>query len=908
MPSGTVTFLFTDIESSTHLWEEHPQSMGALLAEHDRMLRSAIEVNGGFVFSTAGDAFSAAFHRVGDAANAAVAAQVAVFGMQVATDAPLRVRMALHVGAAEERDGDYFGPALNRCARVLTVGWGGQILVSQAARELLEGVELVDLGEHRLKDLTRSEHVWQLRSPGLIEDFPPLRSLNPRRHNLPVMLTSFVGRDREIGELEALLYTHRLVTVTGPGGVGKTRLAVQVASEVTDRFADGVWLVELAAVSTSDVLALGVRSAMGLPEQPGRSSEETLEEFARTKTMLVVLDNCEHLLDSVVPLVERMLRAGTESRVLATSRELLGLSGERVLSVSPLALPLELSEPAWVRENPAVALFLDRADQAGFRPTDQQLIKVAAVCRRLDGLPLALELAAARLRGLSLEDVAVRLENRFRLLTSGNRSTLPRQQTLENAIAWSYDLLENRERTLFARLGVFADNFDLAAAEATAGYPPLDEFDVADLLARLVDRSMVTRVSSGEAGRYRLLESLRQFGLARLTEFEDETIPRHRHAQHFRKWALANGPEMRGPGQIELYQRIDRELLNIRTAITWSLNHDDSETAVDLAGSLWWHWQVRGRYREGLDLLGEVVAAGPPFGLSHARLLTGMGLFATELDLYDLAEQHFDAAEDMARRGGYQGIVEEALSYKAFLDINRGNTDRARAVLDNVIASAIQGGRLGTAAEARFTRGQLSASSDEPEAAAELAEALDLAEQAGDIWLASGAAAFLGRTLILAGDFDQGIRLLERSRGDLQAVGDPVAETLIATAQAIGEIRTGRFTEAQSSLATGLEFAELSGSPAQDYLTMVWVADWLEQLGRHAQAARLSGALHSILTSIGFKSPHAEQAAMTRVEAACRNVLGINRFDTEHRVGEDLDLRATLAFARQALADVTVSS
>ncbi|MEX2622348.1 MAG: AAA family ATPase [Acidimicrobiia bacterium] len=227
------------------------------------------------------------------------------------------------------------------------------------------------------------------------------------------MLTSFVGRDREIGELEALLYTHRLVTVTGPGGVGKTRLAVQVASEVTDRFADGVWLVELAAVTTSDVLALGVRSAMGLPEQPGRSSEETLEEFARTKTMLVVLDNCEHLLDSVVPLVERMLRAGTESRVLATSRELLGLSGERVLSVSPLALPLELSEPAWVRENPAVALFLDRAGQAGFRPTDQQLIKVAAVCRRLDGLPLALELAAARLRGLSLEDVAVRPREPF---------------------------------------------------------------------------------------------------------------------------------------------------------------------------------------------------------------------------------------------------------------------------------------------------------------------------------------------------------------------------------------------------------------------------------------------------------------------------------------------------------------
>ncbi|MDP3984681.1 MAG: AAA family ATPase, partial [Acidimicrobiia bacterium] len=351
----------------------------------------------------------------------------------------------------------------------------------------------------------------------------------PRRHNLqlPSQLTSFIGRTQELTEIEELLNGSRLVTLTGPGGVGKTRLAMQIASEVTDHYADGVWLVELAAISTSDLLATAVRNALGLPEQPGRSSEETLEELARIKTMLIVIDNCEHMLDAVARLVGRMLRAGTESRVLATSREPLALPGERVVSVSPLPLPPELAHAVGLRENPAVALFLDRAGtQAGFRPTDQQLITVAALCRRLDGLPLALELAAARLRGLSLEDVADRLENRFRLLTSGSRSALPRQQTLEGAIAWSYDLLEPEERTLFARLGVFADTFDLEAAEATAGYPALNEFDVADLLARLVDRSMVTRVSSGEVSRYRLLESLRQFALARLPEIEDETVHR----------------------------------------------------------------------------------------------------------------------------------------------------------------------------------------------------------------------------------------------------------------------------------------------------------------------------------------------------------------------------------------------
>ena len=735
----------------------------------------------------------------------------------------------------------------------------------------------------------------------------PLRTIETRHHNLPAQLTSFIGRTQELAELTKLPAGARLVTLTGPGGVGKTRLALQIASLVADRYPDGVWVVELAAIGTADLVAAAVRNALGFPEQPGRSAEETLEELARTKTMLIVIDNCEHLLDAVMRLVARMLAVGTESRVLATSREPLALPGETVVPVSPLPLPPESSHAVSVLENSAVALFLDRAARAGFRPTDQQLVKVAAVCRQLDGLPLALELAAARLRGLSLEDVAERLENRFRLLTSGSRSALPRQQTLEGAIAWSYDLLETEERIFFARLGVFVDTFDLKAAEATAGYSPLTEFDVADLLARLVDRSMVTRVSSEHVSRYRMLESLRQYALARLLDFEDETVLRHRLAQHFRKWAVAKAPEMRGAGQIGLYEAIDRELPNIQAAITWSLNHDDSETAVDLAGSLWWHWQVRGRWREGLERLGEVVAAGPPFGLSHARLLAGMGMFATEIDLYEVAEDHLSAAEDMARQGGYQSVAEETLTTRAFLDINRGETDRARSILDNVLASAKHGGRLGNAATARFIQGRLSAWSGETEAAPELADALRLAEQAGDIWLAAAAAGFLGRTLILVGEFDQGLQLLERSRGDFQAVGDPTAESYIATAQAIGEIRTGRVADAQSSLAIGLEFSELSGSPAQDYETMVWVAAWLEHLGRHAEAARLCGGLNSIVRSIGFKSTLAEQEEISRVEAACREVLATSRFESEYRLGESLDLPGTVAFARQMLADFTSS-
>jgi non-specific serine/threonine protein kinase len=728
----------------------------------------------------------------------------------------------------------------------------------------------------------------------------------PRSDNLPVMLTSVIGRDQELDELEALVGSHRLTTLTGPGGVGKTRLALELAAHVTDRFPEGVWLVELAAVSRPDLVGVAVRNALGLPEQPGRTPEETLEELARRKAMLIVLDNCEHLLEPVARLVHRMVRAGRETCFLTTSREPLALPGEKVRPVEPLPVPKGEDSSLAVRENPAAALFLERAEaQAGFQPTDEQLTKVAALCRRLDGLPLALELAAARMQGLSLEDIEARLEGRFRLLNSGSLSVLPRQQTLEAAIAWSYDLLENDERTVFARLAAFVDSFDLEAAEVTAGYPPIDREGVAHLLSRLVNRSVVTRVVSADSSRFRYLESLREFALARLSDTEGETVVNQRLTDYFRKWARAVAPDMRGPGQARLYKRIERELPNIRAAIAWSLAHQDADTAADIVCSLWWHWQVRGRYQEGLDLMGEVVAAQPSEGASYASLLNGMGLFATEIDQYDAALAYLQAAENMARREGHQPLLEEILGNRAFLELSLGNFEAARSLLRAVIESADQGDRLGMVAEARYIEGRRGSWNGESGADIELAEALKLAEQVGDTWLAAAAAGILGRTVILAGDIDRGLQLLNQSRKGFQALEDPISESIIATAEAIGYIRSARFAEARLSLRSGLEHSELSASPVQEYETMVWVADWLEHLGRHSEAARLCGGLKSIANTVHFMAQQAEQEAIGRVERTCRKALGVELFRSEYESGQRLDLPQLLAFSRQVLTDTS---
>src|SRR5579884_1602142 len=475
MDSGTLTFLFTDIEGSTRLWEQHPEAMRSALARHDVLLQEAIEQHSGHVFKTIGDAFCAAFDAAPSALAAALSAQRALASEDWQAPIRLRVRMALHTGAAEARGGDYFGPPLNRVARMLAAGHGGQVLLSQAACDLLgdalpEGVSLRDLGRHRLRDLQQSEHLYQLLHPNLPADFPPLRSLEAFAHNLPVQLTSFIGREKEMEEIKRLLSTAHLLTLTGSGGCGKTRLALQVAADRVEEYADGVWLVELAAIADLGLVPQTVAVALGVSEEPNRPLGETLANYLRPKSLLLVLDNCEHLLTACAQLADTLLRTCPKVRILASSREGLGLLGEALYHVPSLSLPDEKRLPTLeqLSQYEAVRLFVERAvlSRPDFAVTAQNAASVVQICSRLDGIPLAIELAAARARALAVEQLAQRLDDRFRLLTGGSRTALPRQQTLRALIDWSYELLSEAERTLLRRLSVFVGGWTLEAAEA----------------------------------------------------------------------------------------------------------------------------------------------------------------------------------------------------------------------------------------------------------------------------------------------------------------------------------------------------------------------------------------------------------------------------------------------------------
>src|SRR5579884_2058809 len=557
LPSGTVTFLFTDIEGSTKLWEECPEAMRQALARHDALAASIIEQHEGLLVKSRGegDSLFCVFARATDAVAAACALQQAFVSEPWPAEAPLRVRMALHTGEADLREGDYYGSAVNRCARLRAIGHGGQVLLSQAARDLLPpDAPLMDKGSHRLKDLQQPEHVFQLAAPDLPSEFPPLRSL--RNTNLPVQTTSFIGREQEMAQLKRLFSSTRLLTLTGIGGCGKTRLALQVAADLLEDYPDGAWLVELAALSEGSPVPQSVASALGLREEPGRSLTQTLIDYLQSRSLLLILDNCEHLVAACASLAETLLRSSPNVKLLATSREALNVPGETTYRVpsllppDPERLPSEEKDlAAALMDYDAVRLFVERAcsHRSEFALTRQNGPAVAEICHQLDGIPLAIELAAARIRAMAVEKIAERLDDRFRLLTGGARTVLPRQQTLRALIDWSYDLLDARERTLLQRLGVFAGGWSLDSAEAVCADRPgegdleagFEEWEVLDLLQSLVDKSLVLYEEREAEGRYRLFESVRHYALGKLSAAGDAERVRDRHADHFLDQARA---------------------------------------------------------------------------------------------------------------------------------------------------------------------------------------------------------------------------------------------------------------------------------------------------------------------------------------------------------------------------------
>ncbi len=874
LPTGTVTFLFTDVEGSTRLWAERPEAMRAALARHDAAVREAIEAGGGHVFKTVGDAFCAVFATADGALAAALAVQRALVPAADDAAAPIRVRCALHTGAAELRDGDYFGTTLNRLARLLGAAHGGQTVLSGVTRDLLQapppaGSTLRDLGTHRLRDVAEPERVFQLVHPALPADFPPLASLGGAPHNLPVEPNPFVGRRAESEAVAALLGRAAVVTLVGPGGAGKTRLALRVAADHLPDFPDGVWLVELAALTDPALVPQAVATVLHVREVPGTPVLDTLIDHLRSRRLMVVLDNGEHVVDACARLAEAVVRACPRVAILVTSREALAIAAEAVFHVPPLGVPVGISANAGdataavrdVLDSEAGQLFVTRAADTApaFALTAANAAAVAGICRRLDGLALAIELAAARVRLLSPEQIAARLDDHLRLLTSGRRDADPRQQTMRGAIDWSYRLLGPSERTLLNRLAVFAGGWTLEMAEALCAGSAIADWEVLDLLAGLVDKSLVATAGEGGVQRYRLFETIRQYALEQLAASGEADALRAAHLAWCADFACGAEAHLHGPDQGAWLDRIDAEHDNCRAALAWAATSGAAEPGLRLAAALWPFWYMRGHLGEGRRSLGALLgldaaaAASPAVrgratkalgalayyqgdyptaraaweeGLALARaadspadvgkLLNNLGLLLRAVGDYAASRRCFDECLAVMRGLGDRGGEARALRNLAQVAYEEGRLAESKALIDACLTLHRALGDTHAVAEAlcnlagiEFSRGDYAA------ADAHALESLRLYEAAGAAYGVAEAMEVLARCAGEAGDLPRARALGEDRLAILRGLGDKHGIANAQTGLALVHLRAGDLDRAAAAIDEGLALArEVAYQPA----------------------------------------------------------------------------------------------
>jgi len=672
-PGGMVTILFTDIEGSTALWEQDGARMSQALAAHDAIARRAVENRRGTVVKSTGDGMHAVFEVAQDALEATLDMQRALADPVATGGISLRVRCGLHAGIVERRDNDFFGSPVNRAARIMSAAHGGQVLLSQTVvdglRECLPAtVALRDLGLVRLRDLSTPERVFQAMHPELQQDFPALRSLEATPNNLPQQATVFIGREKELAEVATLLAGTRLLTLTGSGGCGKTRLVLQVAADALEQFSDGVWLTELAALADPILVPQAVATVLGVKEVQGRPLAQALIENLRDRRLLLCLDNCEHLLDACATLADGILRQCPGVKILASSREALGLAGEQAYRVPSLSVP----DPTLphtldgVAQFEAVQLFTSRALLArpDFTITDRNSSTIASICFRLDGIPLAIELAAARVRSLSVEEIERKLGQRFRLLTGGSRTALPRQQTLRSLIDWSYDLLNEAERALLVRLAVFAGGWTLDAADEVCMDADGADGTALDVLTSLIDKSLVLAEERNGATRCRLLETVRQYARDRLLEHDDIGRWRDRHLAYFLRLAEDAEPHLVDSGQQAWLDRLDTEHENLRSALAWSSGEGgDAVAGLRIAGALWLFWSVRGYPGEGRGWLTSLLATAlDASAASRAKALGAAGALAREQGDYESAQTLQQESLAIWRESGDRRGIASALS------------------------------------------------------------------------------------------------------------------------------------------------------------------------------------------------------------------------------------------------------
>ncbi|MGQ0549553.1 MAG: tetratricopeptide repeat protein [Armatimonadota bacterium] len=872
LPTGTVTFLFTDIEGSTRLLQSLGGGYSEAFEVHRRLLREAVKEFGGHEFETQGDGLFVAFPTARGALAAAVAAQRALHGYPWPEGAPVRVRMGLHTGQPTVTDSGYIGLDLHRTARICTAGHGGQILVSQTTRDLAEdelsgGVTLQDLGEHRLKDLSRRERLFQLVTPDLPYHFPPLRTLDNTPNNLPRQLTSFVGRERELSDIKNLLPRTPLLTLSGAGGSGKSRLALQVAIEVMDQYSDGVWFVQLAPLLEPGLVPQAVASALAIPEQRGRPVVDVLLGYLRHKTLLLMLDNAEHLLSACVDLVDALLRGCAGLQILVTSREPLRIEGERNYPVPPLSVPSQgiLIPIATLVQAEAVQLFVDRATAArpSFALSEQNAAAVLQICQRLDGIPLALELAAARVKALSVERIAERLDDQFHLLTEGSRTAPLRHQTLRATMDWSYDLLAESERLLFGRLAVFAGTIDLEAAEAVCSDERLEASSIVDLLARLVEKSLVLVEDRQGEARYRLLEPVRQYALSRLQETDETPGIRGRHREVFSALAEQGHVGLASAERLVWRARIEADHDNIRATLRWSIDNRDMENAASLGAAMARFWVSRGFVHEAWTWLNELRQYEDQISLhTRAKLLNGVGLVAFEIG--DALRQATEAAENaltLFRQLGDYEWVEISARLLGMIELERGRYERASALLEEAASLASQRGDLVAEAEALRQRGYLAGKHGDYALATQLLErSLAIVRPTGRRRSIGFTLGHLAQVYHYQGQSDRAIDMLQEALSHCMAAEHGTSTVYFLKVLGLAHLQTANYHKAAEAYRRCLALAREAGYQWAFAECLIGFGGLAIARGDSAIAVRLLAAAEAFLTAFDYVIPSADEA------------------------------------------------
>jgi predicted ATPase len=857
-----VTFLFTDIEGSTRRWEADADAMRAALLAHDEVLRTVIEAHGGFLFSHTGDGVVAAFASPMSAVKAAVAAQRSL---------ELPVRMGLATGEAELREGDYFGTVLNRAARVMTAGHGGQILVADSTAGLLSDVDLLDLGPRRLRDLPNPITVFQVQAPGLQTDFPALRGVDSNPGNLRrPAITSLIGRDTEVSDVQAALRSHRLVTLTGVGGVGKTRLALEVAAQLADEFPDGVWVFELAAVADPAAVPDAVAAVLGITQQPGKSVAESVAIALEGRLRLLVFDNCEHVVESCADLVEAILAASASVKVLATSREGIGVADEQLWRVPSLDV------------GAAVELFVERAQSMVSGALADETTAVEDVCRRLDGIPLAIELAASRMASMTATEVRDRLDDRFRLLV-GSRRGLARHQTLRQAVAWSYELLDDAERALLDRCSVFAGGFDLQSACAVAGFDDADDYATLDLLDALVRKSLLVADRSSGKTRFSMLETIRQFAEEQLVASGTAEQVRIAHTCYFAGRESDVLALWDSPRQREAYDWLVVELANLRTAFRWAADHQNLDDAATIAtyGAFLGFWVEN---YEPFAWAEELIE--PACAIDHPRLafLYVMAAQCITSGRVEEAVRYRDAAMAVVESGrgevpfGVEGLLFTTYLYAA---------QPERAV--DWCRSRVQSGRDSHRLSRVNLILSLAVAQSYEEAIAATAGLIEAAEATRNPWSLSFALLGFGAAHLHADP----VGALKAGRRGLQVAedsGNRANGTTLATVVARIEGEYGDPLSALHYIGVAIHNYHDSGNTTSMRIPMATLSTVLDRMARYEPAAVIAGC-----ASTPFAVGNYPELRTTT--AHLRTVLGDEVYESLARKGETMTTAEMVAYA-----------